>query len=431
MYSFRKRSIFRRPATVFASGLFMLALYPTIGTAALPDACTEAVDVPARSYTMFTLSCDPSPAGLDQQINAEDLGDNAAYGQTWVVYQRPDPSSGWSKMAATDELASGKEYNIYTLTPGTVSVAGDSGGSSGGTGGTATGSSGNARIVFTPDKFTAMDVIQHTDDRVNICQQQADAAVSTYPQLAGRSFIMLERDGHLAARTTPRALKRLTNLSDTTQLVDISGATYRTDGISQWVTDIAYGNMSDKFGGTALPPSLHGTITYTYPVDYAVQGAARYTTPRILPAGERYYVSAHPLTSGVGADYTLGECFKLCEPELSEEAVSGFTFVNCQAPISTWNNEPYYISLRTNIGVSNVSFTNPIPETGGRTSWSSRYGTIEVVPLAGTEGYHPLSTDGTTGPNAGYSKDDWVTALCAEPLYTGTCLELLPEEVTP
>jgi hypothetical protein len=250
MYSFRKRSIFRRPATVFASGLFMLALYPTVGAAALPDACTEPVDVPARVHTMFTLSCTPSPAALDQQINAEDLGDNAAYGQTWVLYQRPDPSSRWSQMAATDDLVSGNEYNIYSLTIGQVEVGGS------GTGPLPAYQAPQDRMIFTTPEMPPWELFQiYAPMSRDVCGELVTANAATHPDLATRRFVPLQS---LSPQVPNHELERLLTLDrlPIKSLLNIDGSVYKTDG-NGWVRSFIWNN---------IPSANTDTLTGYYPL---------------------------------------------------------------------------------------------------------------------------------------------------------------------
>jgi hypothetical protein len=421
MYSLRKNSIFRRQATLVASGLLSLAVTPTIGAAALPDACTAPVEIPARAYTMFTLSCNPSPAALDQQINAEDLGDNAAYGKTWLLYQRPNPSSGWSKMAATDELASGKEYNIYTLTPGQVAVSG--GGGSGGSGEVL-----NTRMIFTSDKLSAGQVTAMLNDpSVNYCQEEADAAAATNSELTGRAFVSLTlRSGHRDRRPDP-LLSDYPRILATSTLMNVDGSIMEDDSPANWILGWLDFNATSLIGDKTLPLTLLGNPAPVYRT-----GDSLYT--QYVAANDSQNVFYRPLndtTATVGSqpspvgfllsEYQLGRtCIANCEFDF---VTHSFTGCNDEGLYLEWPSVRYFYDARKS-GVIILLANGHVSQSDAYPSSTMTYSTYRNYPRDDSSGFFQLNELHSEGsPNSQRRTD-----MCNQPLLRTVCIEVFPGE---
>lgn len=367
MYSFRKRSIFRRPATVFASGLFMLALYPTVGAAALPDACTEPVDVPARVHTMFTLSCTPSPAALDQQINAEDLGDNAAYGQTWLLYQRPDPSSRWSQLAATDELVSGTEYNFYSLNSGRVEVAG----SGTGTGPLPPYQEPQDRMIFITPELSPWEFFQmYAPMNADICGDLVSQHQSTNPAQAGRKFVPLQRLTSLST-SLEKASFLLTDRIPIRALLNVDGTVYTEQG-AQWLTAFLYKSSSEEF-------AVNTVNKFPKSIDSEENVPVSKIGTRVLHTGYKMnYVTNVPTSERYVVPETFAACANHCSVKSPTAPQATAMFTNCQPS----NNTRSYISTVATV----VTWSTPaMPFVPFEHTTSSAYAPTQRIGYTGLD----------------------------------------------
>jgi hypothetical protein len=412
----------------------MLALYPTVGAAALPDACTEPVDVPARVHTMFTLSCTPSPAALDQQINAEDLGDNSAYGRTWFLYSRPDPSVQWTKMAASDVLESGMEYTIQSMTAGQVSVVGDGGGVVVDPG-TGTGTvAGQPRYVFTSDPLTAGEITAMLNyDDVDLCQTQAEAAARENPDLEGRRFVSL--DLHSGARHTVHhaTVGEYPLILTSQELRNVDGTSFIAGpSVPAWVLgwNSAYSESNYKEeGGFRFPSTLDGTAAPAY-----LSNGVAYTEYAAVMLGGTMLHYYRPLneasTSPVDVPLTVGwlrvdrytgeTCVMRCS--WSPEAM---TFENCLATTDIIRGPAGVRTVRPRSPFANV-LTDGAPSgallTGGSLTVMSATGVI-----TNEDGSAAVSIFDRIGFNA-LATESRRHTMCTTPLLRTVCIEVFPEE---